>query len=202
MRTAAAVSLIVGSLVANTACDSPGPTLRSPTTPSPPAAPSPPAPPPAAAAPPGFASIRAAVALTAIIPVSGTTVPVRDCPPGPFGTLSLLCTDQLRATFSVVNDGPPRAGRLRVVFSDGARPCGSTWLPQTSLTPGTALTLSTSTVFLSWETSEGLGPPVTLIQPCELPVTTTRITIELWEQGNARTPIAAQEFDGSYTFAR
>jgi hypothetical protein len=134
--------------------------------------------------------------------MSGTTVPVRDCPPGPFGTVTTLCTDQVRATFSVLNEGSARNGRLRVVFSDGTRQCGSTWSPESSFAPRTSVQVSTSTVFLSSELSEGDGSPVTLIQPCELPVTTTRIVVELWEPGNARSAVAVQAFDGAYTFAR
>jgi hypothetical protein len=102
----------------------------------------------------------------------------------------------------VLNEGQERAGRLRLVFADGTRECAWAWLPPAVLAAGTSMTFSASTVFLSSETNEGLGSPVSLLQPCQLPVTTTRIVIQMWEAGNPRSPVAVEAFDGSYTFVR
>jgi hypothetical protein len=142
------------------------------------------------------------VAIADISPALGSAVPVRDCPPGVNGTHTILCTDDLRATFAVINEGQERVARLRVVFADGARQCGSAWLPRVSFVTATPIRVSTSTVYLSWETSEGAGTPVSLVQPCELPVTTRRIVVEMWEEGHPSSPVAVQEFGGSYSFVR
>lgn len=196
MRFAPALPVLV-ALVAFCGCDGRPDTIPIPTGPSAPAPL-----PPVAPTPPGFGSLRATVTMTAITPAPGATVFVRDCPPGPAGTFTTLCTDQLKATFSVFLDGEAPDSTLRVVFSDGTRQCGSSWLPRTPLVAGTSMTISTTTVFLSSELSEGEGSPSQLVQPCNLPVTTSRIVLQLWQRGNALAPLVAQEFAGTYTFVR
>jgi hypothetical protein len=199
MRISTALAAVI-SLFAFGGCDDRTARLWLPTAPSAPAAPTSPAPPPTAA--PGFGTIRTSVAITALIPASGATVSVRDCPPGPGGTQTILCTDHITTTFSVLNDGQERNARLRIVFADSTRECAWAWLPQASLASGTSMTFSASTVFLSLEASEGVGSPVSLLQPCSLPVTTSHIVLQMWDEGNSRAPVAVQEFDGSYTFVR
>ena len=88
---------------------------------------------------------------------------------------------------------------LTVSFWDGERRCGYAADTRDALAAETSASLAPSIAFLSWE--EFSPPPVKTVQPCSLPVTTTRLVAELWTQHDHRS-ISTREFAGTYTFIR
>jgi len=60
----------------------------------------------------------------------------------------------------------------------------------------TPTTFEISTGFLSFDRFQ--PPPTTVVQPCTLPATTTRIFTRLWSDADAFE--LTSEFDGAYTF--
>lgn len=167
-------ALLLILVTATVACDVDGRRFPiAPTAPTPPtAAPTPPT--PTAPIPPTNVG-NGTVAIRAISPTSGAIIRVRQCPPTGSFTLTTLCTDLVRATFDVQVESDIAAAGIIVGFYDESRQCGVANVTGRILIAGVTASLEAATVFLSWEANEGIGSTPQLIQPCQLPVTTTRV---------------------------
>jgi hypothetical protein len=144
--------------------------------------------------------VSGTVAIRSISPAPGATVRVRSCPPGPLATFTTLCTDQVRATIDVRLDADVTPASVVVAFADGPKHCGQAEFGARAFTAGVTSTIDVATIYLAAELSEGVGSPARLVQPCQLPVTTSRVVVQIWRPQNAVTPVMTREFAGTYTF--
>lgn len=175
----AAVTLVIA--LSGSACDGRDSSL--PTTPSVPAAG-----PPATPTPAGP---RGTIAVTSVAPSSGTTLVFRDCRPADL-VLPDVCTNDWRITADVEIDRSVE-GILVATFYAGPLRCGygaSSWA---SFEPNTRASFSISYITVSDEEHETI---------CGLPVTITRVSLQLYERDNPRTPLLADELASSYTFVK
>lgn len=150
-------------------------------------------PPPIAPTPP----VTGTITLSSIVPANGTTLTIFDCDPtlpagaiGPLHEIG-LCTDQLRMTFDLEVDRDITDAYLKVQLLDGSKLCAITSGGRAPLSAGTRTQRTTSPVVLSDHPE--------LQSPCALPVTTTRIRVEL-QDGIVNRQLLAQEFDYTYRF--
>ena len=107
-----------------------------------------------------------------------------------------MCTDRVRATFDVQVESDIAAAGIIVGFYDESRECGVANVTGRILIAGVTASLEAATVFLSWEANEGIGSTPQLIQPCQLPATTTRS----WCRSGRTGAALAREFEQTYTF--
>ena len=119
----------------------------------------------------------------------GATLLVKPCP----GEANPIpCTDDLQMTFSVVlNRDIDRARVWTEFYSTTGRLCGGASTAFVSLTAGTPVTLTATSVslsFLGGETSQ-----------CGLPVQTTRMVAHLWDWASPGD-VLTHEFSKAYTF--
>ena len=140
------------------------------------------------------------VSIGSISPASGSIIRVRNCPPAGAATLTTLCTDIVHASIDVRVEADTPTSAVLVGFYDGARRCGVAYASGRTFPAGVTVSLDIATVFLSTEMNEGIGSTPTLDQPCALPVTTTRLAVQLFRQGSPQMPVLAREFAQSYTF--
>ena len=105
---------------------------------------------------------RGEITIGEISPGPGATLTVRACD---MGNLTRICTDQWRGTFEVVLDRGMSDAVLTVTFYDGPTRCGYAADTRDTLTAGSPVSFSPSTIYLS----DGYGMPV---PPCQLPATT------------------------------
>lgn len=164
-----------------------------------PTAPSPAAPPPSGSSPaapsPPLVPVTAEITMTSVAPASGATITVRDCEPEGEPGPSRLCSRDFRGTFNVQANGELQYLVLTVSFWDGERRCGIAVDTRDALAAETSVSLAPSIAFISWQEENKI------VQPCSLPVTTTRLVAELWTQHDHRS-ISTREFAGTYTFIR
>jgi hypothetical protein len=181
----AAALVVVVSLGACRGGGAPIPSVTSPTAqpPSPPPSPPPPT--------------AGEITVTAIAPASGATLTLRDCSANGWQS---ICTEELRLAFDVVMDRSMPDATVTVGFHDGPLRCGESWLGSVKLDAGSRTPLSTSIVYVSYQVNEGGDSPKTTIQPCQLPATTTRMVIEVWDKANARVPVLTRDFANTYKF--
>ncbi len=167
----------------------------SPTSPSAPALPSiTPVPTPS---PSG--QITARITAVSIEPDSGTTMTVRDCDLAGVAKPTRVCAEQFRGLFEVVVDRYVRDPVLTVGLYDGSEFCGYSAWAADAIAPGETLSFSLSVILLSWEQWDQTGSRG-IVQPCALPLTTTRMVAEVWSDGDGFS--MKQEFANSYTFRR
>jgi hypothetical protein len=186
------VTLLIALVAAALACDQnrrgfplnpTGPTVTQPT-----------------AGPPPPSIGHGTIAIRSISPAPGTAIPMETCPPGPSAMFTTLCTNAVHASIDVQADFDLAAASISIGFSDGARSCGVAWITRQPLAAGVTTSIDLPTVFLSKELSEGAGSIPQLVQPCQLPATTSRIVVQVWRLENAVTPVLAREFDRAYIF--
>lgn len=119
----------------------------------------------------------------------GATLVVNPCP-GEENTIP--CTGDLQMTFSVVlNRDIDRARVWTEFYTPAGRLCGGASTAFVSLTAGTPVTLTASSVYLSFQ-----GAPTA---QCGLPVQTTRMVAHLYDWASPND-VLTQEFSKAYTF--
>lgn len=145
---------------------------------------------------PDTLALNGEIVMTSFAPESGATMTVRDCGSigGP-GT-ARLCTDEFHATFDVRIDRDMRDPVLTVSFVDGPVRCAYAAATRDVLVAGRSVSFTPSVTFFSWEEFSSSGSKA--VQPCSTPVTTTRMTAELWS--DADPGVLKREFGNSYTF--
>jgi len=145
--------------------------------------------------------IPGSVTISALTPSSGSTLSLHDCSNGGWES---ICAEDVQLAMEVVLQRNLPDARLRIAFYDGALPCVETTIGDLSFEAGVTQTLSSGAnaprMFARYQVSEGDGPKET-IQPCELPATTNRLAVEIFNVRDVRTPIFVKEFASMYTFA-
>lgn len=159
---------------------------------------------PTALAPPSLtpaptSSPSGRITAVSIEPDSGTTMTVRDCDLAGGAKRTGVCAEQFRGLFEVVVDRYVRDPVLTVGFYDGSELCGYAAWSVDAIVPGETLSFSLSVIYLSWEKWDATGSRG-IVQPCALPLTTTRMVAEVWSDGDGFS--LKQEFANSYTFQR
>ena len=145
--------------------------------------------------------IPGSVTLSGLTPSSGATLTLRDCSNGGWES---ICTEDFQLAMEVVLQRNVPDARVRIAFYDGALPCVETTIWDLSFEAGVAQTLSSRTnaprMFARYQVSEGDGPRET-IQRCDLPATTNKLAVEVFNARDVRAPIIVTEFDSTYTFS-
>lgn len=152
-------------------------------------------PPPVPSPVPPVPAATGDITIRSITPATGATLRVRECENGGIGFFVSTCADQLRMTFDALIDRDIPNAVLTASFYDRQLRCGSAYSSRTALAAGSRAALSTSDLVFSYEADDR-----TLVQPCPLPSTTTRIVVQLWGTSPA-TPLLTREFAATYTFA-
>jgi hypothetical protein len=83
---------------------------------------------------------------------------------------------------------------LVMTFYDGDRLCGLTADVRDVVRAGSAETFNLSSIYLS------SGSPTLTNNPCDLPIRTTRMAVELWSDSSSWTNTLKMELPGGYTF--
>ena len=138
-------------------------------------------------------------------PGSGTIV-IRELSPSPGATLTVSdcaggaptrpCAEQWRTTVDVLVDRDMTYAVLVMTFYDGDRLCGLTADVRDVVRAGSRETFNLSSIYLS------SGSPTLANNPCQLPMRTTRMEVELWSDSSSWTNTLKIEFPGTYTFVR
>jgi hypothetical protein len=134
---------------------------------------------------------RGTIAVVSVAPSSGATLVFRNCQPADLA-LSDVCTNDWSITADVEIDRSVEA-ILVATFYAGASRCGYATSSWASFEPNKRASLSISYITVSDEEHESI---------CGLPVTITRLSLQLYERGNPRTALLADELASSYTFAK
>ena len=131
------------------------------------------------------------IAIRELSPAPGTKLAVQSrCP---VGTATRMCTDEWRGTFEVMVDRDMTNAVLTVSFYDGQTICGYGANTSDIVRAGERVSFTVSWIFLSDDRR--------LKQPCQLPVTTNRIEVELWSDWSTWSNTLVQVFEQSYPFS-
>ena len=131
------------------------------------------------------------IAIRELSPAPGAKLAVQSrCP---VGTATRMCTDQWRGTFDVMVDREMTNAVLTVSFYDGQTICGYGANTSDIVPAGQRVSFTVSWIFLSDDRM--------LRQPCQFPVTTNRIEVELWSDWSSWSNTLVQVFEQPYTFS-
>ena len=126
-------------------------------------------------------------------PSPGATLTVSDCAGG---AATRPCAEQWRSTVDVLVDRDMTYAVLVMTFYDGDRLCGLTADVRDVVRAGGRETFNLSSIYLS------SGSPTLANNPCQLPMRTTRMEVELWSDSSSWTNTLTMGLPGAYTFVR
>jgi hypothetical protein len=138
------------------------------------------------------------IAMISVDPAPGAVFEVDECIMSFPAGVSRLCAKGWRGTFDVIVDQDMVRGVLTVGFYEGTTMCAYAAMDSSELFAGRKVRLSPSMIYLSWE---NYSPAPRTVQPCSVPVTTTRMVATLWSDKDHYVAFE-REFAGSYTFVR
>jgi hypothetical protein len=104
------------------------------------------------------------------------------------------CAEQWRSTIDVLVDRDMTYAVLVMTFYDGDRLCGLTADVRDVVRAGSRETFHLSSIYLS------SGSPTLTNNPCQLPMSTTRMEVELWSDSSSWTNTLMVGLPGTYTF--
>jgi hypothetical protein len=135
---------------------------------------------------------------------SGSTLTVHDCGPAWSGIAGRhVCTEAWRGAFDVVVNRDVDDAVITVTFEGPSGRCGIIYVSDLAFAAGRERPVSTSTALFLTNEPEGYDN-LAVVQYCDLPTTTQRIVVQLWDRrggpGSAAFPLLRQQFDYTYTF--
>ena len=93
---------------------------------------------------------------------------------------------------------------ITVTFEGPSGRCGEVFVPDLTFVGGHNESVSTSTpIFMTYEPE--WDDDVAIVKYCDVPTTTERLVVQLWDRGggpgSAAAPLLRQEFNYTYVFA-
>lgn len=138
---------------------------------------------------------EAEITVTALAPLPGASLSVGEClSPSPPGRPP-LCSDDWQGTFEVAVNRDVQHVVLTIGFYDGATLCAHAAATIDRIAARTRVSLNPRRIVVAWERGG------TVEQPCQLPVTTTRLVAILWSDAADGFELQ-REFPSSYTFVK
>jgi hypothetical protein len=129
------------------------------------------------------------ITIRELSPSPGASLTVRSCPSG---GVTRACANQWRSTIDVEVNREMTNAVLVVRFYDGATLCGLSANVRDVLPADSRVTFDLSAIWLSGDYS--------LAQPCQLPMRTTRMEVELWSDSSSWSNTLMVRIPGAYTF--
>jgi hypothetical protein len=126
-----------------------------------------------------------------VSPSPGSTLTVSDCGGG---AAARPCAERWRSTIDVIIDRDMTYAVLVMTFYDGDRLCGLTADVRDVVRAGSRETFTLSSIYLS------SGSPTLTSNPCQVPMRTTRMEVELWSDSSTWTNTLKVGLPGTYTF--
>jgi hypothetical protein len=140
------------------------------------------------------------IRFAAVTQPSGGTLQVQDCGPSFTGIPgNHRCNDDWHAAFDVTSGVDLTNGVLTVDFEDSGRRCGEVSVGSQSFAAGRERLVGTSSPVYITQEGEGYDN-LTVEQTCDLPVTTNRLIVQLWDPRKPATPLLRREFNYVSTF--
>jgi hypothetical protein len=129
------------------------------------------------------------ITIRELSPTPGATLTVRSCDSG---GVTRSCADQWQSTIDVQVNREMTNAVLVVRFYDGATLCGLSANTRDVLPADSLVTFDLSAILLSDDYS--------LARPCQLPMRTTRMEVELWSDSSSWSNTLMIRVPGAYTF--
>jgi hypothetical protein len=136
------------------------------------------------------------ITLKGMTPAPGVTLTVGECEVASVGGRR-LCSDAWHGTLEVVGNRSLDFAVLSIDFYNGDTFCGFA-SATLALGAGQRVSMTLSPIYLSWEQHTG-GGSSRRIQPCQLPLTTTRMVASIWTP-DTETVFLETRLPGEYTF--
>jgi hypothetical protein len=137
------------------------------------------------------------ITLKGMTPAPGATLTVGECEVPSAGGRR-LCSDAWQGTLAVVGNRSLDFAVLSIDFYNGDTHCAFASATLAPLGAGQPVSMTLSPIYLSWEQHTG-GGSSKRVQPCQLPLTTTRMVATIWTP-ETETVFLESRLPGGYTF--